>query len=98
MSHNNADSVAAVMAEKIKDLHAFCIANKVPAVFMYAIEKKHKTNTEVIVLSPMRLGVDLTEDKISPMVALIGTDKFKIVPIKTEEIFDEESYYPDDVE
>ena len=98
MSRSNIDDVAAVMAEKVKDLATFCVANKVPVVLMYAIEKQHKTKTEVTVLTPMKLGVELTEDKITPMVALVGIDKFKIVPIKTDEIFDEDSYYPDDTE
>ena len=45
MNYNNRDDVAAVLTAKINDLNLFCIANKVPAVFMYAIEKNGKTKT-----------------------------------------------------
>lgn len=94
MSHNNREDVTSVLMEKINDLSAFCITNKVPAVFMFAIEKNGKTKTKTVVLTPTKLGVKLSDDHISPMVALVGTDKFKVVPIKQEEIFDETSYYP----
>ena len=98
MNYNNRDDVAAVLTAKINDLNLFCIANKVPAVFMYAIEKNGKTKTNTTVLTPTKLGVHLTNDQITPMVALVGTDKFKVVPIKHEEIFDEATYYPADID
>ena len=98
MKQNNIDDIAKVLAEKVEDLKNFCITNKVPSVFMYAIEKNHKTKTETTILTPTKLGVSLTEDHISPMVVLVGTDKFKIVPIKNEEIFDESVYYPVDTD
>lgn len=98
MGNNHRDDVALILKEKIEDLNMFCIANKVPSVFMYAIEKNGKTKTRKVVLTPAKLGVKLTEDQITPMIALVGTDKFKVVPIRQEEIFDEEAYYPADME
>lgn len=97
MNSNNRADVASIMAEKIGELNAFCITNKIPAVFMYAIEKNGKTKTETIVLTPTKLGVKLSDDHISPMVALVGTDKFRVVPIRQDEIFDEATYYPEDI-
>jgi len=98
MAYESYRDVAAILDEKIEELNDICIANKVPAVFMYAIEKNGKTKTKTTVLTPAKLGVKLTEDHISPMIALVGTDKFKIVPIKQEEIFDESTYYPADMD
>lgn len=97
MKYNNRDDVVSILTERINDLNTFCVANKVPAVFMYAIEKNGKTKTKTVVLTPTKLGVELSEDHISPMIALVGTDKFKIVPIKQEEIYDEVSLYPTDI-
>lgn len=86
------------LTEKIQELSSFCIINKIPAVFIYAIEKEQKTATHSVVLTPAKLGIKLSEDRISPMVVLAGTDKFKIVPIRDTEIFDESAYYPVDAE
>ncbi|MFT4144392.1 MAG: hypothetical protein QM644_08025 [Mobilitalea sp.] len=94
MSYKNKDDVISILTEKINDLNAFCITNKVPAVFMFAIESNGKTKTKTVVLTPTKLGIKLSDDHITPMVALVGTDKFKVIPIKQEEIFDETLYYP----
>ncbi len=95
MVRKNAEEVKDVLDQKVEEITSLCTANKVPFAVIYSVETEHGTDTSYSILTPAKVGIKLTEDRISPLVVIIGTKKFKVVPVKEEEIFDEETYYPD---
>lgn len=86
-----------MLEEKAKEFISLCTLNKVPVVVIFAVnDANSKTETVSYAVTPTKAGITLTEDKITPLLPIIGTDKFRIVPLQQEEIFDESAFFPDD--
>ena len=92
------ESITELIDKKIDELNTLCAANKIPFACLYAIEKGKHTETRGRVLTPTALNVKLTTDKITPLLAYEFTDNFKIVLLRKDEVYDEETFFPADAQ